>query len=103
MLKLLQGYYYFLSLGKFMEQVILTNDLSDLAMDLPIKTGRTNSSFQLRGNLIHNLLHSIHKNPQKRNVYGYLTEISAFKGIFSVMREAIENDAQCRDFLKLQL
>lgn len=86
-----------------MEQVILTNDLSDLAMDLPIKTGNKNSSFLLRGSLVKNLFHTIHKNPQKRNVYGYLTEISAFKWIFSVMRELIENDVSFREFLKTRL
>lgn len=99
MLKLLQGYYHFLSLGKFMEQIILTNDLSDLAMNLPIKTWST-SSFMLKESLIKNLLSSLHKHPDKRNIYGYLTEISAFKGIFSVMRELIENDATLRDYLK---
>ena len=102
MLKLLQGYYHFLSLGKFMEQVILRNDLSDLAMNLPIKTWKT-SSFLLKESLIKNLLVSLYKHPDKRNVYGYLTEISAFKGIFSVMREVIENDASLREFLKTTL
>ena len=99
MLKLLQGYYHFLSLGKFMEQVIITNDLSELAMNLPISTGQK-TSFMLKEWLIKNLLSSIHKNPTKRNVYGYLTEISSFKGIFSIMRELIENDADFRIFLK---
>ena len=102
MLKLLQGYYHFLSLGKFMEQVILRNDLSDLAMNLPIKTWKK-SSFLLKESLIKNLLVSLHQHPDKRNVYGYLTEISAFKGIFSVMREVIENDTSLREFLKTTL
>lgn len=43
MLKLLQGYYHFLSLGKFMEQVMISNDLSELAMDIAIKTGKKSS------------------------------------------------------------
>ena len=38
MLKLVQGYYHFLALGKFMEGLILSNDLSTIAMDYPIKT-----------------------------------------------------------------
>ena len=54
MLKLLQGYYHFLSLGKFMEQVIITNDLSELAMNLPISTGQK-TSFMLKEWLIKNL------------------------------------------------
>jgi hypothetical protein len=38
MLKLIQGYYHFLALGKFMEGVILSNNLSSLATDYPVKT-----------------------------------------------------------------
>ena len=82
-----------------MEQVIITNDLSELAMNLPISTGQK-TSFMLKEWLIKNLLSSIHENPTKRNVYGYLTEISSFKGIFSIMRELIENDVEFRSFLK---
>ena len=80
----------------------MTNDLSDLAIDLPIKTGR-NSSFGLKENLIKKLLSTIYAHSQQRNVYGYLTEISAFRGIFSLMRELIENDATFRVFLKTTL
>ena len=50
-----------------MEQVIITNDLSELAMNLPISTGQK-TSFMLKEWLIKNLLSSIHKNPTKRNV-----------------------------------
>lgn len=57
----------------------------------------------LKESLIKTLLASLHKHPDKRNIYGYLIEISAFKGIFSVMREMIENDAFLRDYLKILL
>ena len=99
MLKLLQGYYHFLSLWKFMEQVIITNDLSELAMSIAIPTWEK-SSFTLKEWLIKNLLSSIHTHPKQRNIYGYLTEVSSFKGIFSIMRELIENDETFRNFLK---
>ncbi len=99
MLKLLQGYYHFLSLWKFMEQVIITNDLSELAMSIAIPTWEK-SSFTLKEWLIKNLLSSIHAHPKQRNIYGYLTEVSSFKGIFSIMRELIENDESFRIFLK---
>lgn len=102
MLKLIQGYYHFLALGKFMEGVILTNDLTSLAIDYPVKTGAT-SSFTLKNSLLSSLLSSIHKHPDQRNIYGYLTEISAFKGIFSTMRELIENNAAFRLFLQEHL
>ena len=99
MLRLIQGYYHFLMLGKFMEQLMLTNDLSDLAMDYPLRTGK-NTSFMLKERMLKRLFTSFYGHQEQRNVYGYLTEISAFRGIFSVMREMIENDANFREYLK---
>lgn len=102
MLKLVQGYYHFLALGKFMEGLILSNDLSTIAMDYPIKTWEK-SSFLLKESLLKNLLSSLNAHPDQRNIYGYLTEISAFKGIFSTIRELIETSLPFRNFLKHQL
>ena len=99
MLRLIQGYYHFLMLGKFMEQLMLTNDLSDLVMDYPLRTGKT-TSFMLKERMLKRLFTSFYGHQEQRNVYGYLTEISAFRGIFSVMREMIENDANFREYLK---
>ena len=99
MLRLIQGYYHFLMLGKFMEQLMLTNDLSDLAMDYPLRTGKT-TSFMLKERMLKRLFTSFYGHQEQRNVYGYLTEISAFRGIFSVMREMIENDPNFREYLK---
>lgn len=99
MLRLIQGYYHFLMLGKFMEQLMLTNDLSDLAMNYPLRTGKT-TSFMLKERMLKRLFTSFYGHQEQRNVYGYLTEISAFRGIFSVMREMIENDANFREYLK---
>lgn len=99
MLRLIQGYYHFLMLGKFMEQLMLTNDLSDLAMDYPLRTGK-NTSFMLKERMLKRLFTSFYGHQEQRNVYGYLTEVSAFRGIFSVMREMIENDANFREYLK---
>lgn len=99
MLRLIQGYYHFLMLGKFMEQLMLTNDLSDLAMDYPLRTGKT-TSFMLKERMLKRLFTSFYGHQEQRNVYGYLTEVSAFRGIFSVMREMIENDANFREYLK---
>ena len=82
-----------------MEQVIITNDLSELAMSIAIPTWEK-SSFTLKEWLVKNLLSSIHAHPKQRNIYGYLTEVSSFKGIFSIMRELIENDESFRNFLK---
>ena len=99
MLRLIQGYYHFLMLGKFMERLMLTNDLSDLAMDYPLRTGK-NTSFMLKERMLKRLFTSFYGHQEQRNVYGYLTEVSAFRGIFSVMREMIENDANFREYLK---
>lgn len=99
MLRLIQGYYHFLMLGKFMEQLMLTNDLSDLAMDYPLRTGK-NTLFMLKERMLKRLFTSFYGHQEQRNVYGYLTEVSAFRGIFSVMREMIENDANFREYLK---
>ena len=99
MLRLIQGYYHFLMLGKFMEQLMLTNDLSDLAVNYPLRTGKT-TSFMLKERMLKRLFTSFYGHQEQRNVYGYLTEISAFRGIFSVMREMIENDANFREYLK---
>ncbi len=44
----------------------------------------------MKSSQISSLLSEIHKHPDARNVYGYLTEVSAFRGIFSIMREMIE-------------
>ena len=82
-----------------MEQVIITNDLSELAMSIAIPTWEK-STFTLKEWLIKNLLSSIHTHPKQRNIYGYLTEISSFKWIFSIMRELIENDEKFRNYLK---
>lgn len=102
MFQLIQAYYYYLSLGKFFEALMQSNDLSDLAFDLPITTGEK-TYFKLRENLIQKLLKEIHQHPDQRNIFGYLTELSAFKGIFSVMRELIEDSHAFRSFLQEQL
>ena len=80
MFQLIQAYYYYLSLGKFFEALMQSNDLSDLAFDLPITTGEK-TYFKLRENLIQKLLKEIHQHPDQRNIFGYLTELSAFKEI----------------------
>ncbi|MDR0369566.1 MAG: hypothetical protein LBH96_03490 [Candidatus Peribacteria bacterium] len=43
----------------------------------------------------------IHMHPTEKNVYGYIVEISAFRGIFSIMREMIEKDAMLRSHLQI--
>ncbi len=54
----------------------------------------------LKEGVIKQLLTSLHQHPDKRNIYGYLTEMSAFRGIFSIIRELIEGNEKFREFLK---
>lgn len=54
----------------------------------------------MKEGVIKQLLTSLHQHPDKRNIYGYLTEMSAFRGIFSIVRELIEGNEKFREFLK---
>lgn len=97
-LVLLQGYYKFLLLGKYFEDMTKKTDLK-LEENLQIETGE-HTKFILKANQISSLLSEIHKRPEARNVYGYLTEVSAFRGIFSVMREMIKKLPTFRTYLQ---
>jgi hypothetical protein len=98
-IELLQGYYKFLSLGKFFEVQAQTHLLS-FPHQLPLATG-DHTKFSINTELTSSLLTEIHNHPHSKNVFGYLVEISAFRGIFSVMREMIENLPRFRDTLKM--
>jgi len=97
-LELLQGYYKFLSLGKFFEHCSKEQQLVP-PQNIAISTG-DHSNFAVNTHLVSALLTEIHKYPGKKNVYGYIVEISAFRGIFSIMREMIENNAILRSQLQ---
>ena len=97
MLRLIQGYYHFLMLGKFMEQLMLTNDLSDLAMDYPLRTGKS-TSFMLKERMLKRLFTSFYGHQEHSTIS--IAFFLPFRGIFSVMREMIENDANFREYLK---
>jgi hypothetical protein len=98
-LQLLQGYYKFLSLGKFFEAEAQTA-LFTFPAQLHFSTGE-HTKFSINADLVSSLLAEIHKHPHQKNVFGYLTEISAFRGIFSVMREMIENVPSFRASLQV--
>ncbi|MDR2189722.1 MAG: hypothetical protein LBP53_00550 [Candidatus Peribacteria bacterium] len=97
-IELLQGYYKFLFLGKFFETEAKSK-LFALSHNLPIATGE-HTKFSINADLTSSLLAEIHKHARSKNVFGYLVEISAFRGIFSVMREMIENIPSFRAALK---
>ncbi len=87
-IQLLQWYYHFLSLGKFLENVIHHHDLSVYAQNMQVKTGK-DTSFSLKWDSIKTLLQQIHSNPNKKNLFGYMVEINAWRGIFGTMRELL--------------
>lgn len=87
-IQLLQWYYHFLSLGKFLENVIHHQDLSVYAQNMPVKTGK-DTSFSLKWDTIKTLLQQIHNNPDKKNLFWYMVEINAWRGIFGTMRELL--------------
>lgn len=101
-LLLLQSYYKSLHLWKFIEQLIKNNDLSHYTSDFPIKTW-TQSNFIIKASNIKKTLADISKNKEKRNIFGYLTEINTFKWIFSITRELIDNNSDFREFLEYRL
>lgn len=79
--ELLQGWYNYLYMGKFLEQVIMHNDLSVYASNISVPT-TDSQRFMLNGDKIKQKLKVIYDNPGKKNVFGYLVELSSFRGVF---------------------
>ncbi|MBS8121556.1 hypothetical protein [Candidatus Vampirococcus lugosii] len=99
---LIQGYYKFLYLGLFLENIIKENDISQFAKDINIKTG-TKTSFKLNEKTIQKLLKEIYNNPDKQNIFGYFTELTMFRGISSTMKELLDNNNEFKYFIKERL
>lgn len=97
-IELIQWYYNFLSLWKYLEQYMRNNDLSDINIDTKIKTWPT-STFWINKKAVNWLLKSIHWN-SKKNIFWYLTELSARRGIFTATKEGIDNDQHFHNFIK---
>lgn len=101
-IQLLQGYYRFLSLGKYLEFLIQSKDFSKDVLDIAIMTGKK-SHFGIRSSLVKNLLKQIHEKPEQKNIFWYLVEISSFRGIFGIMRELLENNQNFKKFIQKKL
>lgn len=101
-LSLLQGYYTFLYLGGFLDTMIREKDYSSQARDTKIQTGE-NSSFLLKKDKIQHLLESFHKQWSSKNLFGYMVEINGLRGVFSTMRELLDNDKHFHSFIKKTL
>ncbi|MCX6824571.1 MAG: hypothetical protein NT085_05650 [candidate division SR1 bacterium] len=97
-IELLQGFYRFLYLGKFLEKYIKSHDISIDVMDFPIPTSNK-KNFIMKGIIVKKILSDIYTHPDKKNIFGYMVEINSFRGIFSVTREMIETQETFQKFL----
>lgn len=101
-IQLLQWYYNFLSIGKFLESLIKQDDVSLLAKDTKVQTW-TQTYFTLKGTTLQKILEQIHKNPDKTNLFGYMVEVNAIRGIMSVMKELLNQDEKFKIFVQKKL
>lgn len=101
-IELLQWFYRFLYLWKFLEKYIKQKDISSDAVDSPISTW-DKKNFILKWTVVKKILEDIYSNPDKKNIFWYMVEINSFRGIFSVMREMIETEEKFKLFLKQKL
>ncbi len=101
-LELLQWFYRFLYLWKFLEDVIKKKDMSASVVDLPIATS-DKKKFVLKWSVIKKLLSNIYAHPDKKNIFWYMVEINSFRGIFSVTREMIDTQWDFQIFLQKKL
>lgn len=99
---LIQSYYKFLLLGKYLEDTLKRKDFSEDIKKVRIKTW-ANSNFDINTKYVKNILHEIHANPEQKNVFGYLVEMSAIKWILSTTRETMENNESFLEFVSERL
>lgn len=99
---LIQGYYRFLYLWLFLEDIIKKNDLTWFAKDIKISTW-SDTSFKLKKDTIKKLLSDIHQNPDKQNFFWYFTQITMFRWICATMKELIDSENNFKRFLKKNL
>ena len=101
-IELLQWFYRFLYLWKFLEKYIKSLDISADVVDFPIHTW-DKKNFVMKWLIVKKILSDIYAHPDKKNIFGYMVEINSFRGIFSVMREMIETQETFQKFLSEKL
>ncbi len=99
---LLQSYYKFLLLWKYIEQSVQKGTFNKPMEKVKIKTWAT-STFDINTAYVEKILHDIAAHPDQKNIFGYLVEMSAIKWIVSVTRELIENNVAFAKFLQKRL
>lgn len=101
-IELLQWFYRFLYLWKFLEKYIKSHDISVDAVDFPIQTS-DKKNFIMKWTVIRKLLSDIYAHPDQKNIFGYMVEMNSFRGIFSITREMIETQPLFQKFLQKKL
>lgn len=96
---LLQGYYKFLSLAMFLDHRIKTDKMMLVEESIRISTGET-TGMMLNTMMLKKILEDIHKHPDKKNIFGYLSTISGLRWVFSSMKDLMQQDAHFERFLK---
>lgn len=101
-IELLQGFYRFLYLWKFLEKYIKQHDISESAIDFPISTS-DKKNFVMKWAVVKKILSDIYAHPDKKNIFWYMIELNSFKGIFSLTREMMETQDIFQFFLEKKL
>lgn len=99
---LLKWRYNYLYLWKFLEQVIKQNDLSQYVKPIKLPTSQ-NNFFELDQKRVKYLLREIYENKNKKNMFGYLNELSAIKWILWAMKEILDDNWKQEKNIKKQL
>lgn len=99
---LIQSYYKFLLVGKYLEDTLKRKDFSEDIKKVRIKTW-PNSNFDINTKYVKSILHEIHQKPDQKNVFGYLLEMSSIKWILSTTRETMENNESFLEFVSERL
>lgn len=89
-------------MGWFLDNLIREKDFSSLATDTKVQTGDT-SSFLLKKEKIHHLLKAFHQQGKHKNLFGYMVEINWLRGLFSTMKELLDDDKHFHAFIKKTL
>ena len=96
---LLQGYYKYLSLSMFLDYHIKFDGSFFVEDTIRISTWEK-TAIALNTSMIQKILADIRKHPDKKNIFGYLSTISGLRGVFSVMKDFMQQDDWFERFLK---
>lgn len=91
----------FLHVGKFLDEYIKRNDLSLEAKNIQLELG--DKAYRLKRSVISEQLKSYFDNKDKPNIFGYLVEWNAFRGIGMAMTEGLKIDSSFKTFVMKML